>query len=54
MLGPNGAGKTTLIKMLCTLLTPSAGTALVCGYDVVKQRKEVKKRLGYVPQDIIN
>ncbi|MHA1384106.1 MAG: ATP-binding cassette domain-containing protein [Candidatus Helarchaeota archaeon] len=54
LLGPNGAGKTTLIKMLCTLLTPSAGTALVCGYDVVKQRKEVKKRLGYVPQDIIN
>lgn len=52
LLGPNGAGKTTLIKMLCTLFRPSEGTAKVGGYDIVKEPTEVKKILGYVPQDI--
>jgi ABC-2 type transport system ATP-binding protein len=37
LLGPNGAGKTTLVKILCTLLTPDAGTAEVFGHDVTKQ-----------------
>jgi ABC-2 type transport system ATP-binding protein len=50
-LGPNGAGKSTTISMLCTLLTPTAGRALVAGYDVARQRAEVRKRIGLVFQD---
>ena len=46
LLGPNGAGKTTLVKMLCTLLPPDSGTALVNGYDIVKQQMQVKRSLG--------
>ena len=45
-MGPNGAGKTTLVKVLCTLLPPDEGTALVNGYDVVKQQMQVKRSLG--------
>jgi ABC-2 type transport system ATP-binding protein len=48
LLGPNGAGKTTTIKMLITLLIPTAGEASVLGFDVVKQAREVRKRIGYV------
>jgi len=50
LLGPNGAGKSTLIKMLTTLLHPTAGTALVAGFDIVRQPREVRKRIGYVSQ----
>ena len=46
LLGPNGAGKTTLVKMLCTLLPPDGGTALVNGYDIIKQQMQVKRSLG--------
>jgi ABC-2 type transport system ATP-binding protein len=46
LLGPNGAGKTTLVKVLCTLLPPDEGTALVNGYDVIKQQMQVKRSLG--------
>jgi ABC-2 type transport system ATP-binding protein len=45
---PNGAGKTTTIKMLITLLIPTAGSASVLGFDVVKDAREVRKRIGYV------
>ena len=46
LLGPNGAGKTTLVKMLCTLLPPDQGTALINGYDIVKEQMNVKRSLG--------
>lgn len=46
LLGPNGAGKTTLVKMLCTLLPPDRGTALINGYDIVKEQMKVKRSLG--------
>lgn len=50
LLGPNGAGKSTTIKMLTTLLPPSAGSARVAGFDVVTQPRQVRRRIGYVPQ----
>src|SRR6266480_7411629 len=50
-LGPNGAGKSTTISMLCTLLKPSGGSALVAGHDVVAGRAEVRRRIGLVFQD---
>lgn len=50
-LGPNGAGKSTTISMLCTLLKPTGGRALVAGFDVASQRAEVRRRIGLVFQD---
>jgi ABC-2 type transport system ATP-binding protein len=46
LLGPNGAGKTTLVKILCTLLPPDQGSALVNGFDVAKQQMKVKQSIG--------
>jgi ABC-2 type transport system ATP-binding protein len=50
-LGPNGAGKTTTINMLCTLITPTAGSASVAGHDVVRERDDVRRNIGLVFQD---
>ena len=49
-LGANGAGKTTALKMLIGLLSPSAGSATVAGFDVWKNPEQVKKRIGYMSQ----
>ena len=49
-LGPNGAGKTTTLRMLTTLLPIGSGTATVAGYDVARQPKQVRERIGYVSQ----
>ena len=48
LLGPNGAGKTTTVKMLTTLLIPTAGSASVEGFDVVARAEEVRKRIGFI------
>src|SRR5882762_5153441 len=50
LLGPNGAGKSTLIRMLVTLLPPTAGTAIVNGFDVMKQSDGVRQSIGVIPQ----
>lgn len=52
LLGHNGAGKTTLMKALATVLSPSAGTIHVCGFDTIKQGNEVRERIGYLPQEL--
>src|SRR5512137_1540650 len=46
LLGPNGAGKTTLLRMLATLIAPDAGRATIEGFDVVRDRYEVRRRIG--------
>jgi sodium transport system ATP-binding protein len=51
LLGPNGAGKTTTLRMLSTLLTPTAGTARVLGFDVRQSPHEVRRRIGFVSGD---
>ena len=50
-LGPNGAGKTTTLRMLVTLLTPTAGTATVAGYDVVRQSEQVRRTFMRMPTE---
>lgn len=49
IIGPNGAGKSTAFSILATLLQPTAGTALVCGFDPTSNPKAVRKRMGYMP-----
>jgi len=51
-LGHNGAGKTTTVNILTTLLAPTSGTASICGYDIAKDSLEVRKNIGYLPENV--
>jgi ABC-type multidrug transport system ATPase subunit len=51
LLGPNGAGKSTIMRILCTLIVPTEGRATVAGHDVVREPFEVRRRIGYLPQE---
>jgi len=51
LLGPNGAGKSTLMRIICTLLEPTEGRVQVCGFDTVRQRAQVRRVIGYLPQE---
>ncbi len=53
LLGPNGAGKTTLISTLAGLVRPDAGSIRVLGYDVIRDFREARRRLGVVPQELV-
>src|SRR5512135_975350 len=50
LVGPDGAGKTTTLRMLCSLVDPSEGSAIVAGHDVVREPQAVKDRIGYMAQ----
>ncbi len=52
LLGPNGAGKTTLISMVCGIVTPTGGQALIDGHDVVRDYRAARARVGLVPQEL--
>jgi len=52
MLGPNGAGKTTLISTICGIVTPSSGTVTVDNFDIIKDYRETRSRIGLVPQEL--
>ena len=52
MLGPNGAGKTTLINIICGIVKPTSGTVKVENYDIIKDYRETRSRIGLVPQEL--
>ena len=52
MLGPNGAGKTTLISIICGIVNPSSGKVSVDNYDIIKEYRETRSRIGLVPQEL--
>ena len=51
LLGPNGAGKTTLISIICGLVTPTSGTVLADGHDIVRDYRASRSKIGLVPQE---
>jgi len=51
LIGPNGSGKTTTVEILACIRTPTSGTAKVLGFDVLKEDREIKKRIGVLPQE---
>ncbi len=52
LLGPNGAGKTTLISIVCGIVTPTSGTVTAAGYDIVREYRAARARIGLVPQEL--
>src|ERR1700752_4947994 len=52
LLGPNGAGKTTLISIVCGIVTPTEGTVLVAGHDIVRNYRAARSAIGLVPQEL--
>ena len=52
MLGPNGAGKTSLISIICGIVTPTSGKVTVDGFDIIKNYRETRSRIGLVPQEL--
>jgi ABC-2 type transport system ATP-binding protein len=52
LLGPNGAGKTTLISIICGIVTPSSGTVIIDSFDIIKDYRETRSRIGMVPQEL--
>ena len=52
MLGPNGAGKTTLISIICGIVKPSSGAVIVDNFDIIKDYRETRSRIGLVPQEL--
>ena len=52
MLGPNGAGKTTLISIICGIVTPSSGKVNVDGFDIIKDYRQTRSKIGLVPQEL--
>ncbi|MEQ9210196.1 MAG: ATP-binding cassette domain-containing protein, partial [Pseudomonadales bacterium] len=52
LLGPNGAGKTTLISIICGIVNPTSGTVMAGGFDVVRQYRQAREKIGLVPQEL--
>src|SRR5689334_7408440 len=52
LLGPNGAGKTTMISIICGIVTPSTGTVLADGHDILKDYRKTRYKIGLVPQEL--